>query len=234
MRRAIENVEIACGMPILMQGYNSEDIARGIDEMMIRQPVGVCAAICPFNFPGMIPFWFMPYALACGNTYIVKPSEKVPLTMQRIFGLIEQTGVPRGVVNLVNGAAEAVDAILDHPAIRAISFVGSTPVARYVYRRAAEQRQACPVPGRGEEPARDHAGRRPGDDDANHGRQRLRLRRAALPGGLAGHHRRRGARLVPRDDLRCRRKPGDRLRAGRGRADGTGDHRRRARSGSRG
>jgi malonate-semialdehyde dehydrogenase (acetylating) / methylmalonate-semialdehyde dehydrogenase len=137
MRRAIENVEIACGMPILMQGYNNEDIARGFDEIMLRQPVGVCAAICPFNFPGMIPFWFMPYALACGNTYIVKPSERVPLTMQKLFGLIEQVGFPRGVVNLVNGAKEAVDAILDHPSIRAISFVGSTPIAKYIYSRSA-------------------------------------------------------------------------------------------------
>jgi malonate-semialdehyde dehydrogenase (acetylating) / methylmalonate-semialdehyde dehydrogenase len=137
MRRAIENVEIACGMPILMQGYNNEDIARGIDETMIRQPVGVAAAICPFNFPGMIPFWFMPYALACGNTYIIKPSERVPLTMQRIFQLIEQAGFPAGVVNLVNGAKSAVDAILDTPIIRAISFVGSSTVAHYVYSRAA-------------------------------------------------------------------------------------------------
>lgn len=152
MRRAIENVEIACGMPILMQGYNSEDIARGFDETMIRQPVGVCAAICPFNFPGMIPFWFMPYALACGNTYIVKPSEKVPLTMQRIFRLIEKTGIPRGVVNLVNGAAETVDAILDHPAIRAVSFVGSTPVARHIYRRSAENGKRAQCQGGAKNP----------------------------------------------------------------------------------
>ncbi len=137
MRRAIENVEVACGIPIMMQGTNSEDIARGIDEMMIRQPLGVCAVICPFNFPGMIPFWFLPYAVACGNTYIVKPSEKVPLTMQKIFQLLEKTGLPKGVVNLVNGAKEAVDAILDHPKIRAISFVGSTTVARYIYSRGA-------------------------------------------------------------------------------------------------
>jgi malonate-semialdehyde dehydrogenase (acetylating)/methylmalonate-semialdehyde dehydrogenase len=136
MRRAIENVEIACGIPQLMQGYNSEDIAPGIDETMIRQPVGVSAIICPFNFPGMIPFWYMPYALACGNPVIVKPSEKVPLTMKVIFHLLEQAGFPAGVVNLVNGAREAVDAILDHPAIRAVSFVGSTPVARHVYSRA--------------------------------------------------------------------------------------------------
>jgi len=136
MRRAIENVEVACGIPTLMQGYNSEDIARGIDELMIRQPVGVAAVIAPFNFPGMIPFWFMPYAIACGNTYIVKPSEKVPLTMQKIFVLIEQAGFPRGVINLVNGAGETVDAILDHPAVRAVSFVGSTRVAKHVYSRA--------------------------------------------------------------------------------------------------
>ncbi len=137
MRRAIENVEVACGIPMMMQGDFSEDIAPGIDEIMIRQPVGVCAAIAPFNFPGMIIFWFMPYALACGNTYIVKPSEKVPVTMQKIFGLLEQAGFPKGVVNMVNGAKEAVDAILDHPDIRAISFVGSTPVAKYVYSRGS-------------------------------------------------------------------------------------------------
>lgn len=137
MRRAIENVEVACGIPILSQGVISEDIAPGIDEIMIRQPVGVCAIIAPFNFPGMIPFWFLPYALACGNTVVVKPSEKVPLTMQKIFRLIEQVELPKGVLNLVNGAKEAVDGILDHPIIRAISFVGSTPVARYVYGRGA-------------------------------------------------------------------------------------------------
>lgn len=137
IRRAIENVEVACGIPILMQGSNLEDVAKGIDEMMIRQPIGVAAVIAPFNFPGMIPFWFLPYAIACGNTYIVKPSEKVPLTMQKVFRLLEQTGLPKGVVNLVHGAKETVDAILDHPKIRAISFVGSTLVAKYVYSRAA-------------------------------------------------------------------------------------------------
>ena len=137
MRRAVENVEVACGAPMMSQGVFSEDIAPGIDEIMIRQPVGVCAAICPFNFPGMIPFWFMPYALACGNTYIVKPSEKVPLTVQKIFQLVEEAGFPPGVVNLVNGSKEAVDAILHHPFVRAISFVGSTPVAKYIYATGA-------------------------------------------------------------------------------------------------
>ncbi len=137
MRRAIENVEVACGMPSLIQGYNNEDIARGIDEHMIRQPVGVCITIAPFNFPAMIPFWFMPYAIAAGNTYITKPSERVPLTMQKVFRLIEEAGLPKGVVNLVNGSKEAVNALLDHPLVRAVTFVGSTPTARHVYARAA-------------------------------------------------------------------------------------------------
>jgi malonate-semialdehyde dehydrogenase (acetylating) / methylmalonate-semialdehyde dehydrogenase len=133
MRRAIENVEMACGIPMMMQGEFSEDVASGIDEYVIRQPLGVCACILPFNFPGMIPFWFLPYAIACGNTYIVKPSEKVPLTMHRLFELIDQLGLPKGVLNLVHGAKSTVDAILEHPEIKAISFVGSTQVARYIY-----------------------------------------------------------------------------------------------------
>jgi malonate-semialdehyde dehydrogenase (acetylating)/methylmalonate-semialdehyde dehydrogenase len=137
LRRAIENVEVACGIPTMMQGGILEDIARGIDEFMLRQPVGVCAIIAPFNFPGMIPFWFLPYALACGNPIIVKPSEKTPLTMQEIFHLFEQAGFPKGVVNLVNGGPETVNAILDHPVIRAVSFVGSTPVAKHIYSRAS-------------------------------------------------------------------------------------------------
>jgi len=132
LRRAIENVEVACGIPMMMQGYNLEDVARSIDEMMIRQPLGVVAAITPFNFPAMIPFWFLPYAIACGNTFILKPSERVPLTMRRAFELLDQIGLPPGVVNLLNGGKAAVDALLDHPKVRALSFVGSTPVAKYV------------------------------------------------------------------------------------------------------
>ncbi len=137
LRRGIENVEVACGIPSMMMGYNVEDIASGIDETMIRQPVGVVAAITPFNFPAMIPLWFLPYAIACGNCFILKPSEKVPLTMAHVFGLIDQVGLPPGVVQLVNGTRETVDALLDHPGIRAVSFVGSSPVAKYVYSRAA-------------------------------------------------------------------------------------------------
>ncbi|MGA2377411.1 MAG: aldehyde dehydrogenase family protein, partial [Candidatus Sulfotelmatobacter sp.] len=137
MRRGIENVEVACGIPMMMQGYNLEDVARGIDEMMIRQPLGVVAAITPFNFPGMIPFWYLPYAIATGNTFILKPSERVPLTMRYVYELMEKIGLPEGVVGLINGGKSVVDALLDHPKIRAISFVGSTPVAKYVYSRAA-------------------------------------------------------------------------------------------------
>src|SRR5438094_10001038 len=136
LRRAIENVEVACGIPMMMQGYNLEDVARGIDEIMIRQPLGVVAAITAFNFPAMIPFWFLPYAIATGNTFVLKPSERVPLTMRRAFELLDQVGLPKGVVNLVNGGKVTVDALLDHPKVRAVSFVGSTPVAKYVYARA--------------------------------------------------------------------------------------------------
>src|SRR5438045_7194419 len=143
MRRAIENVEVACGIPMMMQGYNLEDVARGIDEMMIRQPLGVTAAIVPFNFPGMIAFWYLPYAIATGNTFILKPSERVPLTMRYIYELLEQTGLPKGVVNLVNGGKAVVDALIDHAKVRAISFVGSTHVARYIYRPSGQQGNRC-------------------------------------------------------------------------------------------
>ena len=145
LRRGIENIEVACGIPLLMQGYNSEDIARGIDEIMIRQPLGVVGIITPFNFPAMIPLWFLPYAIACGNTVVFKPSEKTPRTAVRLVKLLLEAGLPPGVVNLVHGGKETVDALLDHPQIRAISFVGSSPVARHVYARgaAAGKRVQC-------------------------------------------------------------------------------------------
>jgi len=136
MQRGIENVEVACGMPSMIQGYNNEDIARGIDEHMFRQPLGVVAAITPFNFPGMIPLWFLPYAVATGNCFILKPSERVPMTTAKLFELIDEAGFPPGVIQLVNGGKDTVNALLDHPGVKAISFVGSTPVAKYIYNRA--------------------------------------------------------------------------------------------------
>jgi malonate-semialdehyde dehydrogenase (acetylating) / methylmalonate-semialdehyde dehydrogenase len=135
--RMIEMVEAACAIPTTMQGRILEDVSRNIDAETIRQPVGVCAAIVPFNFPAMVPFWFLPFAIACGNTFVLKPSEQVPLTQQIAFEELHALGLPPGTVNLVNGSREVVEGILDHPGIDAVSFVGSAPVARIVYERAA-------------------------------------------------------------------------------------------------
>jgi malonate-semialdehyde dehydrogenase (acetylating) / methylmalonate-semialdehyde dehydrogenase len=136
--RMIEMVEAACAVPTTMQGRVLEDVSRNIDAETIRQPVGVCAAIVPFNFPAMVPFWFLPFAIACGNTFVLKPSEQVPLTQQIAFEELDALDLPPGVVNLVNGGREVVEGILDHPGIDAVSFVGSAPVARIVYERAAK------------------------------------------------------------------------------------------------
>ena len=135
--RMIEMVELACAVPTTMQGRVLEDVAHNVDCETVRQPVGVCAAIVPFNFPAMVPFWFLPFAIACGNTFVLKPSEQVPLTQQIAFEVLDGLLLPPGVVNLVNGGREIVEGILDHPGIDAVSFVGSAPVARLVYERAA-------------------------------------------------------------------------------------------------
>jgi malonate-semialdehyde dehydrogenase (acetylating)/methylmalonate-semialdehyde dehydrogenase len=137
VRRAIENVEMATGIPSLMMGYNAEDIALGIDEECVLQPVGVFCCVAPFNFPTMVPFWFMPYAIACGNTYIVKPSDLCPVSQNRVFEILDEVDFPPGVVNLVNGAKGVVDALLTHPDVAGVSFVGSTPVGKYIYATAA-------------------------------------------------------------------------------------------------
>lgn len=139
VRRTLDNIEFACGIPSLMMGETLEDgAAPGIDEEVIRQPLGVFAAVVPFNFPAMVPFWFWPHAVACGNTYVVKPSEQVPVTQKLIFELIEEAEFPDGVINTVNGDKEVVDALLTDPRVRGVSFVGSTPVARYIYETAAQ------------------------------------------------------------------------------------------------
>jgi malonate-semialdehyde dehydrogenase (acetylating) / methylmalonate-semialdehyde dehydrogenase len=137
VRRGIECVEVACGAPSLMQGLALEDISRDIDCHFVRQPLGVCAAIAPFNFPAMVPMWFLPFAIVTGNTFVLKPSEQVPLSQRMMVDLLQRCDLPPGVVNLVNGGSDVVNAICDHPTIRAVSFVGSTPIARHVYQRAS-------------------------------------------------------------------------------------------------
>ncbi|MGH9659519.1 MAG: CoA-acylating methylmalonate-semialdehyde dehydrogenase [Bryobacteraceae bacterium] len=137
VRRGIQMVEVACGMPSLMMGYSLENVAKGLDCQTIRQPLGVCAGITPFNFPAMVPMWMFPFALACGNAFILKPSEKVPMTPTRTAELLEEAGVPAGVFTLIHGDRGAVDALIAHPLVRAISFVGSSPVAKYVYETSA-------------------------------------------------------------------------------------------------
>ena len=137
VRRAIENVEVAMSVPSLMMGYNAEDIAIGIDEEAVLQPVGVFCCVAPFNFPAMVPFWFLPYAVACGNTYIIKPSEVCPASQNLMFEMLDDADFPPGVVNLVNGSSEVVEVLLAHPDVAGVSFVGSTPVARAIYSQAA-------------------------------------------------------------------------------------------------
>ena len=139
VRRAIQMVEVACGMPSLMMGDSLNDVAREIDCKTIRQPIGVCVGITPFNFPAMVPMWMHPFAIACGNTFVLKPSEKVPFTPTHIIELFAAAGLPAGVLNLIHGGKETVDALLHHPLVKAVSFVGSTPVAKYIYTTAAAE-----------------------------------------------------------------------------------------------
>ncbi len=131
--RGLENIEYACGAPSLLFGDTLENLARGVDCETLLQPLGVCVGITPFNFPAMVPLWMFPLALACGNTFVLKPSEKVPLTAILLGELLVEAGVPKGVFNLVHGGREAVDALLTHPRVKAVSFVGSSPVARYIH-----------------------------------------------------------------------------------------------------
>ena len=139
VRRAIQMVEVACGMPSLMMGDSLNDVAKEIDCKTVRQPIGVCAGITPFNFPAMVPMWMYPFAIACGDTFVLKPSEKVPLTPTRAIELLHDAGLPPGVLNLIHGDKVAVDALLHHPLVKAVSFVGSTPVAKYIYTTAAAE-----------------------------------------------------------------------------------------------
>ena len=138
VQRGIEVVEFATGVPHLVKGEHSEEVGTGVDCHSLRQPLGVCAGITPFNFPVMVPLWMFPVALACGNTFVLKPSEKVPSASLRMAELLKRAGLPDGVFNVVHGDKDAVDALLHHPDIKAVSFVGSTPIARYIYETAAK------------------------------------------------------------------------------------------------
>ena len=162
----------------------SEQVSTGVDVYSIRQPLGVVAGITPFNFPAMVPMWMWAPALACGNTFVLKPSEKDPSASVYTAELLKEAGVPDGVFNVVHGDKVAVDALLDHPDVAAISFVGSTPIARYVYETATAKRQALPGARRGEEPHDRPAGRRHRDGRRRGRLGRLRLGRRALHGGL--------------------------------------------------
>jgi malonate-semialdehyde dehydrogenase (acetylating)/methylmalonate-semialdehyde dehydrogenase len=137
VQRGLEVVEFACGIPNLLKGEYSENVGTQVDTHTVRQPVGVCAGITPFNFPAMVPMWMYPVAIACGNTFVLKISEKVPSASMRAAELFKQAGLPDGVFNVVHGDKEAVDAILAHPGIGAVSFVGSTPIAKYIYETCA-------------------------------------------------------------------------------------------------
>ena len=225
VKRAIENCEVACGMPMLQQGDKLVAASTGIDGEVLRLPLGVFGLAGPFNFPCMVPFWFFPYAVAAGNTLVVKPSERVPLTMQTVTELIAQTDLPSGVFNLVNGDRTVVDALLDNPQVKGFSLVGSSATCRAVARNVPRQ-QALPGDGLRQEPSCGDARRPHRRGGPQYDYLLLRLRRPALHGGLG--HRGRGRGYLS-DHLRgvCGGfPPGDRRRsvgsAGRRRGDGHG------------
>ena len=189
--RGLENIEYACGAPALLMGDTLENIARGVDCETFLQPLGVCVGITPFNFPAMVPLWMFPLALVCGNTFVLKPSEKVPLTAVALVELLEKAGLPKGVLNLVHGGRECVDALLTHPKVRAISFVGSSPDREAHFRNRHPPRQTRPGQRRSEKLHRRHARRRYAAktvESALH--RRFRLRRGTLHGGFDRAHRR--------------------------------------------
>ena len=184
--RGIEVVEFACGIPHLLKGEFSEDVSSGVDASSIRQPIGVVVGITPFNFPVMVPMWMYPVAIASGNTFILKPSERDPSPSVLIAELWAEAGLPDGVFSVVNGDAVAVDALVDHPDVAAVSFVGSTPVARHVFERANAAGGRCPGAGRGQEPCRGHGRRRRRCHRRRTGGGRVRLGRRAVHGHLGG------------------------------------------------
>ena len=206
VRRGIDVVEFAAGMPTLMMGGALEQVSRGVDTELFHHPLGAVAAITPFNFPAMVPLWTSPIAIAAGNSYILKPSPRTPMSAMRLAELFEEAGTPAGVFNVVHGGEEAVNAICDHELIRAVSFVGSAPVAKRGLRSFGRRRQARASARRREEPHRGHARRRSGRSRAGRVLLRLRECRAA----------------VPRRCCRRRRRSGRGRAVGAARRDGTG------------
>ena len=192
IQRGLEVVEVCIGAPHMMKGEFTDGAGPGIDVYSMRQPLGVVAGITPFNFPAMIPLWKIAPAIACGNAFILKPSERDPGVPMRIAELFIEAGLPAGILNVVNGDKEAVDAILDDPDIKAIGFVGSTPIAQYIYSRGTRERQARAVLRRRQEPHDHHARRRHGPDRRRADRRRLRLGRRALHGDLGRRAGRQG------------------------------------------
>ena len=194
VQRGLEVVEFACGIPHLLKGEYSDQVSTGVDTFSFREPLGVVAGITPFNFPVMVPMWMHPVAIACGNTFVLKPSERDPSASLLVAELWQQAGLPDGVFNVVHGDKEAVDALLDSPDVAAVSFVGSTPIARYIHERGTADRQAGAGARRGQEPRHRAARRRPRLRRRPPGRRRLRLGRRAVHGDLGRGRRRRGRR----------------------------------------
>ena len=198
VQRGIEVIEFACGVPSLIMGDSLANIARGVDNETIRHPVGVCVGITPFNFPFMVPLWMFPIAIACGNTFVLKPSERVPMSANLLGEMMIEAGLPPGVFNIVHGDKTCVDALLAHPLVKAISFVGSTAVAQHVYETAARTGSASRRRG-GQESSHRHARCRPRPGCGCGANVGIRLRRRAVHGRLGrGARRRRGPGLVDR------------------------------------
>ena len=206
LARGIEVVEFACGIPQLLKGEYSEGVAAGIDSFALRQPVGVVAGITPFNFPAMVPLWMYPVSIACGNAFVLKPSERDPSVAVRIAELLGRAGLPDGVMNVVNGDKEAVDALLDHPDVDAVSFVGSTAIGEYIYTRGAAAGKRVQALCGGEEPSRRHARRRHGPGRGRAGRVGLRLGRRTLHGGVGRGAGGRGNRRPAGDGAQAARR----------------------------
>ncbi len=221
--RAVENVETACGMPMMMQGTNCEDIARGIDEHMIRQPLGVVAAIVPFNFPGMIAFWFFPYAVAAGNCFLLKPSERVPITSQKTVRADSGSGISAGRDAACERRARHGERDSRSSGDSRGELCGIDGDGEVHLQPRGGEWQTRAVPGRREESGGGDAGRGHGDDDADSGRFRVWLRGTAMPGGIGGDHGGRRAAEFYGADCGGGEESQDGLRRGAGRGDGAGD-----------